>query len=509
LKVLCFFNAAAGLGFGIYLLTIGTTVPGMLLILLGLVALMSGFLFSSPDANITAIVLFPALVYQALGVYLGFARDTDSAATLSLLLVIPVYLTLAGFFATRMYQILVASGISAASLSFWLYGSGLTVLEGMKPSLVSIAVWGAWGLLTGFSLFLFFDLRRYTTLEAEAAELTARLTARERQYRLLAESSRDMIYRMRLPDCTYEYVSPASMEITGFSPAEYYAHPLIIRNRIHSDWIGYLEEELEKVLEGNPSPTYEYPIIHKSGEIRWLFQRNSLVLDDEGNPAALQGIVTDITRRKADELKLEQTVEDKDFLIREVHHRVKNNLAMISSLIAFKQREIGDEVSLKDLESKINAIQAVHSMLYQGGRVDAIDMSRYMRLLLKGIFSGTAGLETRLDLRVEEISLHPDTAIPLGLLLNEIATNAQKHSFSRNSDNTFFLEMKRTGRRSCLIVIIISGRPFPEEVDPSSTSSLGLKLIDALVKQLSGELELKKHPTTEYHIRFPIPGEGE
>lgn len=508
IKLLCLFNTAAGFGFGFYNLVRGEPVLGIPLVLLGIFVLLTGFLFSSSDANVASVVIVPALVYQGLGIYLGCVQNKAASAALALLLVIPVYLILAGFFATRIYQIVITAGVSAAALTMWMHGGGPAVLEGIDPAVTSIAVCLAWGVLTGFSLFLFFDLRRYTKLETESEVLTARLAAQERQYRLLAEISRDMIYRMKLPEGIYEYVSPASAEILGFTPAEFYAYPPIIRNRIHSDWIGYFEAEWKKLLEGDPSPTYEYPVIHKDGEIRWLFQRNSLIRDEAGKPAAIQGIVTDITRRKADEFELKQSVEAKDSLIREVYHRVKNNLVMVTSLIRLKQREIGDEVSLKDLESRINAISTVHSMLYRDDRIDVIDMNRYVHLLLGACLRGNGELCVELQLAVERIYLDPDTAIPLGLILNEIAANALKHSFLPGQKNTFSMELARKDDR-CVFDISVSGSPFPEDVDFKNTPSLGLKLINALVGQLKGSLTLEKRPVTRYRVSIPLQNDGD
>ena len=118
-----------------------------------------------------------------------------------------------------------------------------------------------------------------------------------------------MIYRMSLPDGRYEYVSPACVEITGYTPEECYQNPLLVRNTIHPDWRAYFVEAWNKLLEGDVDPTYEYPIIDKSGNIKWLQQRNVLV-KKEGVPVAIEGIVTDVTKNKEIQEKL-RVSEDK------------------------------------------------------------------------------------------------------------------------------------------------------------------------------------------------------
>jgi PAS domain S-box-containing protein/putative nucleotidyltransferase with HDIG domain len=124
------------------------------------------------------------------------------------------------------------------------------------------------------------------------------LLASEERFRRLTENARDVIYRMSLPDGRYEYVSPAALSVFGYSPEEFYNTQNFIKKALHPDWHAYFEDQWEHLIKGEMPPTYEYQIIHKSGEARWLNQRNILVRDNTGNPIAIEGIVTDITERK-------------------------------------------------------------------------------------------------------------------------------------------------------------------------------------------------------------------
>ena len=125
----------------------------------------------------------------------------------------------------------------------------------------------------------------------------------------LIENSRDMVYRMSLPDGIYEYVSPSSAEVFGYTPSEFYDAPLLIRGVIHPDWREYLESQWTLLLRGTVPQTYEYQIIHKSGDMRWINQRNSVLRNQDGTPFAIQGIVTDITARKKTEEALRLSEE--------------------------------------------------------------------------------------------------------------------------------------------------------------------------------------------------------
>ncbi|MBI5251114.1 MAG: PAS domain S-box protein [Desulfomonile tiedjei] len=124
------------------------------------------------------------------------------------------------------------------------------------------------------------------------------LTESEDRFRRLTENARDTIYRMSLQDGRYEYVSPASSKMFGYSPDEFYATPNLILEILHPEWLGYFEKEWAKLLNGDILPYYEYQVIHKDGDVRWINQRNVLIRDDLGKPVAIEGIATDITDRK-------------------------------------------------------------------------------------------------------------------------------------------------------------------------------------------------------------------
>jgi PAS domain S-box-containing protein len=131
----------------------------------------------------------------------------------------------------------------------------------------------------------------------------------DERFRRLAENARDMLYRMSLPEGRYEYVSPAATELSGYSPEEFYRTPLLIREIIHPEWRDYFEEQWADLLAGELTPTYEYQIVHRSGEPRWLHQRSTLIRDGAGKPVAVEGVVSDITDRKRTEEELRHANE--------------------------------------------------------------------------------------------------------------------------------------------------------------------------------------------------------
>jgi len=155
-------------------------------------------------------------------------------------------------------------------------------------------------------------LRTVQNLEqqmAERAKAEAALAQSEERFRTLSENASDMIYRMALPEGRYEYVSPASTTLLGYTPKEFYANPLLIRSILHPDWQDYFREQWAHLLAGDPPPFYEYQIVHRSGEVRWMNQRNMLIRNEQDAPIAIEGIVSDVTERKLAEQALRESEE--------------------------------------------------------------------------------------------------------------------------------------------------------------------------------------------------------
>ncbi|GAM10784.1 tetrathionate sensor histidine kinase TtrS [Geobacter sp. OR-1] len=176
----------------------------------------------------------------------------------------------------------------------------------------------------------------------------------EARFRRLAENARDVIYRMSLPDGAYEYMSPAATEIFGYAPEEFYASPSLVRKVIHPDWQSYFEEELTKLLRGEMPPTYEYQIIHKSGDVRWVNQRNILIRDEDGRPVAIEGIVTDVNERKKSEEELRGLNVD---LEKRVKERTVELEAKNTELARLNKIFVGRELRMVELKERIRKLE--------------------------------------------------------------------------------------------------------------------------------------------------------
>jgi PAS domain S-box-containing protein len=163
-------------------------------------------------------------------------------------------------------------------------------------------------------------LKSNQQLESEIlqrSKIEAALRESEERFRMMAENSQDMIYRMSLPDGVYEYVSPSASVITGYTPHELYQNPLLIKQIIHPDWHDYFDEKWAGMIKGAFSAVYEFQIIRKTGEVRWIYQKNTLIRDVNREPVAVEGICTDITELKQAEMSLAKQNEHLDELVAE------------------------------------------------------------------------------------------------------------------------------------------------------------------------------------------------
>jgi two-component sensor histidine kinase len=220
------------------------------------------------------------------------------------------------------------------------------------------------------------------------------------------------------------------------------------------------------------------------------------------NARLFENAEKELREREEGEQRLKNTLEEKDYLMKELNHRVKNNLAMISSLINLKDSSLGPQVDLSDISRQIDAIRIVHEKLYQGEEITHIDLREYIQELLSTVFSFSRR-KVVIENDIEHISIQTRTAIPIGLIVNEIATNAIKHGFTEE-EARFTVDIKENASGNRFVMKLSNtGNPFPEDIDLDNPNTLGLQLISNLVEQLEGTVELQHKPITKFIIRLP------
>jgi len=215
----------------------------------------------------------------------------------------------------------------------------------------------------------------------------------------------------------------------------------------------------------------------------------------------------DVTERVKDEEKLRAALGEREVMLREIHHRVKNNIQIISSLLRLQSRYIRDEKALELLDESQNRIRSmalIHEKLYQSQDLSRIDFSDYIAKMITHLFAIYKIEFSRIRHRVEAkgIQLDINRAIPCGLIINELITNVLKHAFPEDREGEILVRMRPSDGDKYELTVKDNGAGLPEDFDPAKKGTLGFQIVNDLVKQLDGSIEIRRGPGTEIIIRF-------
>ncbi len=216
--------------------------------------------------------------------------------------------------------------------------------------------------------------------------------------------------------------------------------------------------------------------------------------------------ITDITELKRAEEQLKKSLKEKEVMIKEIYHRVKNNLAVVSGLLNIQAANIKDKkakAAFQATRDRIFSLSAVHSQLYHSENYSYVDYKEYIKKLVNNIFySSQISGQVKLHLDLAAITLPIDKAIPCGLLVNELVTNALKHAFPEKRKGNLWITTHSLEDKNCEIIVKDDGIGIPESFNIEKTETLGLKLIELLTKQIEGTLEIESKKGTEFRIRL-------
>ncbi|TQE82974.1 PAS domain S-box protein [Leptospira noguchii] len=271
------------------------------------------------------------------------------------------------------------------------------------------------------------------------------------------------------------------------------------RSVVIENWSRALRGEVyttERVMQGLVQDSAIFEISYSS------------IRDSSHNLIGATQIIRDITERKYDEEKLKKTLEEKEVMLKEIHHRVKNNLQVVASLLSLQSEHYGNErISriLKECERRIQSMALIHKELYQSENITKIDFYDYLNTLLVSLLH-SFGKEKKVEFKISSkpnfVSI--ETAIPLGLIVNELATNSLKYAFSNGKDGLISVHLRLDVLESVLEVED-NGIGMPEEFDLDKSESLGLKLVEILARQLRGKFILlpsRKEKGTKFQVVF-------
>ncbi len=219
----------------------------------------------------------------------------------------------------------------------------------------------------------------------------------------------------------------------------------------------------------------------------------------------------ELQRSKEAEEQIKASLSEKELLLKEVHHRVKNNLQVISSIFSLQSQYIEDPQILSiltDSQNRISSMALIHEQLYQSNSLAKIDFAEYVQNFVRNLFSSynISSNLIRLKLQVSDVSLNLDTAIPCGLLINELVSNSLKHGFPKQQSGEISIDFSVNSEGQVCLVVRDTGIGLPQGLDLQHTNSLGLRLVRALTRQLKGKLEIYNQHGAVFEVTFsPTP----
>ncbi len=327
----------------------------------------------------------------------------------------------------------------------------------------------------------------------------------EAKYRNIFENAAEGIFQTsvegRIISC-----NPATATILGYdSPDDLIACVTDVEKQLYvaPQRRGDLLDMLR--TQGNVK-NFEVELYRKDGSRQWTQLSLHPTFDEQGEIIYLNGIMLDITERKRVEDLIRNSLHEKEILLKEIHHRVKNNLQMITSLLELQSYSVPDAQSRKffrECQDRILSMALVHEKLYETKDLVSIDFGEYLGNLVNHLFETyTPNKRISLNIQAASLPMGIDEAIPCGLIVNELVTNSLKYAFPGSGSGELSVQLNIGEDDMIMLTVADNGVGLPPGLDYRNTDSLGLQLVTLLVKQRKGQIELNDGPGTVFTIKF-------
>jgi len=328
---------------------------------------------------------------------------------------------------------------------------------------------------------------------------------REAHERLVAalRASKSGTWRWDIPTDTVKW-DEALSDVYGIDFAKTPKTSAEFLQLIHPEDREYALGVLQRCLESGSEVDYEFRAV-VGDKIVWIYDRSMLVRDAEGRPHHMTGACIDITQRKRIEEERNLALQQQKLLLVELNHRVKNHLQMISSILQLQARRQENASARSDFEKAIQRISTIgdlHSRLYRDEAVEQIDVAEYLSGLCDKLRDSVIGdLPVKLVCEFESVPLTIDEAVPLGLIVNELVTNAIKYAFPEGGAGTIRVNLRK---RSDRIRLSIWDDGCGIQKDDTKKIGIGMRIVGALTKQLGGRLRTSStsQSGSAFHLLF-------
>ena len=316
------------------------------------------------------------------------------------------------------------------------------------------------------------------------------------------------------PDGTLVSANRAATDLIGMKEPEvigkpfwetpWWAHSVELQDR--------LREGIMKVAQGQ-SDRFEATHPGIDGSTHFVDFSLKPVKDNRGNVVFLIPEGHDITRQKLLQEEISAALREKELLLKEIHHRVKNNIQVIASLLNMQARTVADNGTrevLREAQNRVKSIALVHEKLYQSRSLDHIDYFDYLKKISRHLYEsyGVSAKTVTVNIQAENISLHIDKAVPCSLIINELLSNAFKHAFPDGRKGDIWITIQKKGE-SLVLLYRDNGIGLPENISPERAESLGMRRLHGLTRQLHGTIEISGLEGTSITITFPYESRTE
>jgi PAS domain S-box-containing protein len=322
------------------------------------------------------------------------------------------------------------------------------------------------------------------------------LSKREQEYRFIADHTADMVI-LRDSNSNCIYVSPSIEFFLGYNPEEIIGTNNYV-DFIHPDSRASFDSDFKMMMEYHEASRLIYQLVKKDGNTIWVESNMNPIFDS--NTGKLQAILS-VTRDVSDHINQEEalieTARQKEILIREVHHRVKNNLAILASLVNMQKSEVKDRKTIdifSDLQFRVKAMSLVHEELYKNRNIEVLPIGEYLSKLVGIVSSAFTNNNVKIHQDFYDEIVDVGITLPLGLIVNELLTNAYKYAFPDNREGNIWVsyvkapQMDHCESEMRCLTVRDDGIGLPSDFDISKKTSMGSQIIKLLAQQLEAEL---------------------
>ncbi|MCX6245336.1 MAG: PAS domain S-box protein [Bacteroidetes bacterium] len=337
------------------------------------------------------------------------------------------------------------------------------------------------------------------------------LSKSEKHFRFLADNAADPIVLM---DNNFKclYVSPFSELVLGYTPAEL-TEMNDFREIIHPDSQRAFQREFDTMLEFGDSSRFIYQAVKKDGSSFWAESTINPILNESTKELkAMLAISRDISHKIDQEEAMMQATSQREMMIKEVHHRVKNNLAILASIVSMQQREFSDTKTINvfsDLQFRVKAMALVHEQLYKSRDIEELEIRGYISNLIQTVSSTFGNSRIKVHGEIYDEVLEVETVLSLGLILNELLTNAYKYAFPDNREGNIWVIYKKTRRQKRSpypmrqLTVKDDGIGLPDNFTLKDRTSMGSQIIDLLSEQLEADLVIDGTNGASFSLTLP------